>query len=263
MPPRPVPIPVVLTASRRTDLVRWYPGAILRALAMRYPPERVHTIVLITKFPGAILAPELARALAAYEQVAAQVTITGWGGGFLEPRVPGPAEALADLPPLLAFLKDPRRLRVRLDPLLRLRDGRDNVAAACAVMRAAAALGVSDFVTSIVTPYPKLAPRFAAAGLALDPLAPEERRAMVGRLAETAKTLGVRLAGCCLPELPPASCVDGRLLQELHPRRLPCRLDHPPGQRAACGCTHAVDLGWYATHPCHSGCLYCYANPRL
>lgn len=252
---------VVLSASRRTDLVRWYPEAILRALADRYSPDRVHTIVLVTKFPAAILADPLASALAQYDQCMAQVTITGWGGTVLEPATPLPREALAALPPLLDFLGHPGRLRVRLDPLLRLADGCDNLEAARSIMAGAAALGVTDFVTSIVTPYAKIGPRLAAAGLALVPWTSEERRQVVRALAANAAALGVSLAGCCLPELPQAACIDGRALQALHPAGLPCRLDHPAGQRAACGCTHAIDLGWYASHPCYSGCLYCYANP--
>ena len=253
---------VVLSASRRTDLVRWYPEAILEALATRYPPARVHSIVLMTKFPGAILEPRLSQALARYDQCMAQVTITGWGGTDLEPAVPRPRDALAAIPALLETLGDPRRLRVRLDPLLRLGDGRHNLEEARAIMTEAAAMGACHFITSIVTPYAKIGPRLAASGLALAPWSPEERRAAIASLAETAHSLGVTLAGCCLPELPQAACIDGRMLQELHPRHLPCRLDHPPGQRAACGCTHAIDLGWYASHPCYSGCLYCYANPR-
>lgn len=252
---------VVLCASRRTDLVRWYPEVILKALEERYPPLRVHSIVLLTKFPAAILAEPLRSVLARYDQCTAQVTITGWGGTELEPAVPPAEETLAVLPDLLAFLGHPGRLKVRLDPLLRLADGRDNLEAAASIMAAAAACGVVDFVTSIVTPYAKIAPRLAAAGLALAPWPPEERRAAIARLAETAARLGVRLSGCCLPELPRSACIDGFALQATHPHRLPCRTDHPPGQRAECGCTHAIDLGWYASHPCPSGCLYCYANP--
>ena len=164
---------------------------------------------------------------------------------------------------MLEFLGHPGRLRVRLDPLLRLADGRDNLAAAKTIMTNAAALGVTDFVTSIVTPYAKIEPRLAAAGLTLTPWTTEERRQLVQGLAVNAAALGVSLAGCCLPELPQTACIDGRALQALHPAGLPCRLDHPAGQRAACGCTHAIDLGWYASHPCYSGCLYCYANPVL
>lgn len=252
---------LVLTASRRTDLVRWYPGAIVKALEERYPPERVHSIVLLTKFPASILAPPLAAVLARYGQCVAQVTITGWGGSALEPSVPAPEEALSALARLLDFVGHPLRLQVRLDPLLRLTDGRDNLDAARRIMAGAAALGARRFITSIVTPYRKAIARLAAAGLALAPWTQSERREVVATLAQDAAALGVELAGCCVPELPKAACVDGPLLCELHPAKLPCRLDHPGGQRPACGCTHAVDLGWYASHPCPSGCLYCYANP--
>lgn len=254
---------VVLSASRRTDLVRWYPRAILQALAGRYPPERVHTIVLITKFPGAILRGELPEVLARYDQCAVQVTVTGWGGTEIEPAVPAPGEALAELPRLMEFLGDPRRLVLRIDPLLRLADGRDNLRAAREIMTAAAAMGVKRFTTSIVTPYKKVSSRLAAAGLSLAPWSGEERRRVIDDLAAVAAALGVNLSGCCLPELPKSACIDGLDLQRLHPAGLPCRLDHPPGQRRECGCTHAIDLGWYASHPCFSGCLYCYANPAM
>ena len=262
LPTKPTAPRVILSASRRTDLVRWYPEAILKALATRYPPARVHSIVLITKFPKAILAGPLAQTLAQYGQCMAQVTITGWGGTELEPAVPTTEEALAALSPLLEFLGHPGRLRVRVDPLLRLADGRENVDEACSIMSKAAALGIKDFITSIVTSYPKVESRLAAAGLALAMWSPEERHKIVSTLLQTASALGVSLSGCCLPELPQAACIDGHALQALHPARLPCRLDHPQGQRPSCGCAHAIDLGWYGSHPCPSGCLYCYANPK-
>ncbi|RKY61047.1 MAG: hypothetical protein DRP95_03410, partial [Candidatus Latescibacterota bacterium] len=41
---------LVLSASRRTDLVAFYPEVLLGALR-RYTPERVHTVVLWTKDP--------------------------------------------------------------------------------------------------------------------------------------------------------------------------------------------------------------------
>ena len=95
---------VVLCASRRTDLVRWYPEVILKALEERYPPPRVHSIVLLTKFPASILAEPLRSVLARYEQCTAQVTITGWGGTEIEPAVPPAEETLAVLPELLVAM---------------------------------------------------------------------------------------------------------------------------------------------------------------
>jgi hypothetical protein len=255
--------PVVLTVSRRTDLVRWYPEGLIKALAERYPPARVHSIVLITKFPAAILSDELCGVLRGYDQVVAQITITGWGGTEIEPRVPPADRAVAALPAVLDLVGGPARLRLRIDPLLRLADGRDNLEAVHRVLAAGAALGIKDFITSVVTPYPKVTRRLRQRGLDLDTWSAEERAQALKRLSETAAALGVSLAGCCVPELPRAACIDGRRLQETHPQGLPCRLDHPAGQREQCGCTHTVDLGWYGSHPCGSGCLYCYANPRL
>jgi len=43
-------LPVVLSASRRTDLVGCYPEYLIEKLKA-YPPERVHSIVIWTKNP--------------------------------------------------------------------------------------------------------------------------------------------------------------------------------------------------------------------
>ncbi len=43
-------LPVVLSASRRTDLVGCYPEYLIEKLKA-YPPEKVHTIVIWTKNP--------------------------------------------------------------------------------------------------------------------------------------------------------------------------------------------------------------------
>jgi DNA repair photolyase len=253
----------VLTASRRTDLVRSYPEVIVKALTERYPPESVHSVVLITKFPAAVLAGDLPRILYAYNQVVAQITITGWGGTEVEPRVPPADQALTALPAILDLVGGPARVRLRVDPLLRLADGRDNLEAIHSVLARGAALGITDFITSFVTPYPKVIRRLRQRGLDLEPWPASERTRILRPLSETAASHGPSLAGCCVPELPRAACIDGRRLQETHPQGLPCRLDKPAGQRELCGCTHAADLGWFGSHPCGSGCLYCYANPRL
>ena len=276
--------PVVITASRRTDLPRWYPEALVRTLEERYPPDRVHSLVLFTKFPETILAEPLRSALARYDQVLAHVTITGLGGTLVEPRVPPPEEALAALPRLIDFVGSPERVRLRIDPLVELvplvagqRDpgaeqGTEpeallepvsNIAALAAIAAAGQDLGLTSVTTSPLQLYPKVRRRLAAAGYrAAEP--PVYERAL-DRAADIAGQLGIALHFCAVPGRPrPAeACVDGPALSALHPRGLVARGDKPPGQRELCACTHAVDVGWYASHPCLSGCLYCYANPVI
>ncbi|MGI9953381.1 DUF1848 family protein [Moorellaceae bacterium AZ2] len=251
---------VVVSLSRRTEPF-FYADRLANLLADRYPPERVHTVVVWTKFPQAVL-ERLRPALRRYDQVYVHLTITGLGGTPIEPHVPPPEHALARIPDLVDFLGDPRRLRVRPDPLLLFRRGKQtftNVQAALSIIGEAAALGVKSFSTSFVELYPKVRRRLGLRGWEAVPFDGDQRRQIWSRLATAAAACGATLYACCIPELPTSSCIDGQVLSQLHPYGEPCRTDKARGQRDLCGCTHAVDLGWY-NMVCPSGCLYCYAN---
>jgi len=263
---------VVLTVSRRTDMVRWYPEDLVGILGSRYPPERVHSIVVMTKFPDAVLTRPLAPVLAGYDQVVVQVTVTGLGGTDLEPRVPEPEVVLSRLEPLIDFTGRPERVALRFDPLLHWRpagDGRrgargsllSNLPFFAETVRKARGAGVTVVKTSLVTPYAKVVRRFKALGLELVSLSGREREDVLSTLEAEAAEAGVHLEFCCEPTRSRSACVDADLLTRLHPRGLPARPDKARGQRPHCGCAHAVDLAWYSSHPCPSGCLYCYANP--
>ncbi len=255
-----------MSASRRTDLVRWYPGDLVRLLGERYPPEDTHSVVVVTKFPEAILAEPVRSTLARYDQVMAQVTITGLGGTALEPRVPPAEQVLRTLPRLVNFLGRPERVVVRVDPIVHWRQApgaetKSNLSLFAGLVGECRQAGIPRVKTSLVTPYPKAVRRFAAAGLELVDLQGSEREQVLRRLEREAQAAGVRLEFCCEPTRPRAACIDAALLTTLHPLGLPARPDRAAGQRQACGCSHSVDLAWYSSHPCPSGCLYCYANP--
>lgn len=84
--------------------------------------------------------------LSMYAQVYVHLTVTGLGGTLVEPRVARPEVVLAQIPSLIEFLGDPRRLRVRPDPLLMFRRNQEvfsNLETAAQVIRAAAAMGVT------------------------------------------------------------------------------------------------------------------------
>lgn len=251
-------------------MVRWYADDLSRLLTGRFTPEAVHSVVVITKFPEALLTEQLRSVLAAFDQVVVQATVTGLGGGPLEPRVPPAEVTLAALPRIIEFVGGPERVAVRIDPIVHwaAADGprdpaelRSNIDLFGDIARRAAELGVRCVKTSLVTPYPKVKARFAAAGLELVELTGDRREAILSRLEREAARAGVRLDFCCEPTRPRTACVDAATLTRLHPRGLPARPDRASGQREHCGCTHAIDLAWYSTHPCPSGCLYCYANP--
>ncbi len=252
---------IVISMSRRTD-PRWHAGTFIKTLREKYPPGRVHTVVIWTKFPMALTAPPYREVLEAYDQLCVYVTVTGFGGTPLEPGVPVPDDALAAIPELIELAGDPRRIRIRPDPLLALRkDGRliTNIPASREIMVKAAALGVTSFSTSFMENYPKVERRLRKNGYTVIDLAPEERVEIMSGLLKLGEKLGVTLNACCVAGFPVSACIDGRLLTGLHPDREVCRTDRATGQRKNCGCTHSVDIGWYSMK-CLSGCLYCYAS---
>lgn len=252
---------VVISLSRRTEPY-FYTEVLTQLLLSRYPPQRVHTVVVWTKFPQVVL-DTMREVLERYAQVYVHLTVTGLGGTPVEPHVPRPEEALARLPELIDFLGDPRRLRVRPDPLLIIRRGEEifsNIEKVPEIIRKAAQAGVRYFSTSFMEVYPKVRRRLASQGFEAIELSLKERKEIWETLATTAAEEGVTLYACCIPGWPVSRCIDGELLKALHPRGELCRTDKPKGQRESCGCTHSIDLGWYSMR-CPAGCLYCYAQP--
>ncbi|MGI9951948.1 DUF1848 family protein [Moorellaceae bacterium AZ2] len=247
--------------SRRTDMA-WFPEQFCRILLEKHPPETVHTVVVWTKFPEALLRNPYREVLSRYDQVYVHLTITGLGGTELEPRVPECEKALAALPELIEFVGSPERVRVRPDPLIRVRKGNktlDNLERAKEIIRAALACGVRTFSTSFCTRYPKVINRLSRHGYLFLEYTREEQLRFYETLKEVARP-GVVYA-CCIPGAPVSKCIDGELLARLHPRGEKCNFARAKQQRELCGCTTSIDIGWYDMH-CKSGCLYCYANPE-
>ena len=116
--------------------------------------------------------------------------------------------------------------------------------------------------------YRKAKRRAAAHGLDyLDP-EPGEKLEQARYLAGIAATHGLRLFACsqdfvtAVPGIESSACIDGRLLQELHPDGAAVSVRKDKTQRKECRCTESIDIGSYTQH-CPQACLYCYANPSL
>lgn len=272
----------VISASRRTDIPRWYPrwlGAALRAgevtVVLPYgakrvvslKPEAVHTLVLWSKDYSHLLAdPWVREFLANYDHVFCHFTVTGLGGSPIEPGAPPWEVGIAQLPELVELCGSPHRVVVRFDPVVHWREGshiRSNLAWAEPIFRGCARNEVREIRTSFATLYGKVRRR---GWEPYDP-PPEEKHTIAVKLRELASSLGLTLSACSDPILeeagiPGAPCIEGRLLAALHPagERASTRRDR--GQRPSCACTESVDIGSYAMS-CPEGCLYCYANPRL
>ena len=254
----------VISASRRTDLVAWFPDPLCDRLDS-IGRERIHSLVVWTKDPRNMLEHErLRNTLHSLDQVFLLLSVTGMGGTEMEPGIP-PAETVL---PLLADLVDlvghPARVRWRFDPILVCRRGEKRYSNLDMFERLAphfADRGIATAITSICSLYPKVLKRFRAHGR-YEPveLSMSERAGIRARMKETAKREDFDLLWCCDPEEPPAGCIDGKLLTELHPRKIPAPTDPAEGQRERCGCTRSWDIGWY-NQICRGGCLYCYASP--
>lgn len=232
----------------------------------------MHTVVLWSKDFSNLLRNGcgLRDLLTAYDQLYLHFTVTGLGGTAVEPGVPDYRDALGQLPELTALAGDPRRVSVRFDPILYWEEKgavRSNFSLFAEVAAAAAGQGIMDIRTSFAQWYGKAARRAAARGFPFLIPTDEEQRSRALELAAIAATHGLILHACSqpvlagIPGLRPSACIDGALLESLHPRHEPASRRKDRGQRADCLCTESKDIGSY-TQACPHACVYCYANPR-
>lgn len=278
----------IVSASRRTDLVAFFPewlatalkrekaevlGPSGRAYSADLRPEAVHTIVLWSKDFSNLTKNKsgLADRLQKYDQVYFFFTITGLGGTPIERGVPDPGLALGQLPALIRSAGLPMRVSVRFDPVVYWRERgrvRTNLDFFGTVAENASRLGIRDIRMSFSQWYGKSLRRARKNNFDyLDP-SEDEKLEAAGELAAIAQKRGLRLLACSqnfltrVPGIQASSCIDGRLLQELHPRKDPVSWAKDKSQRPECGCTESIDIGSY-TQSCPHGCVYCYANPRI
>ena len=253
---------LVLSASRRTDLVAWYPDELVRLLG-EHLPETVHSVVLWTKNARNLKRHRILReTLLRYDQLFLHFSITGMGGSLLEPNIPTTDESLALLPELIELTGSPDRISVRFDPIVNLHVGDTkytNLRQFPTVAAAMAAVGIARATTSWMTYYKKVARRFAPYQI---DLAEFDWQRQADFVLDECSRHGLQLHACCVEGLPTSRCIDGPVLQALHPKGERCSQAKATGQRPRCGCTASKDLGWYG-HVCGGGCLYCYATPAV
>lgn len=256
----------VISASRRVDLVAFYPDYMQQRLE-EIGVENIHTLVVWTKNPQNILLhPGLRRTLASLEQIYVLLTVTGLGGTALEPCAPATDQVFPQLPQIIDFIGSAERLAIRYDPLVdvigpneaRISNIDTNMFEA--VLRPASGLGIKRVIVSYVTVYQKVEKRLRQNGFriiehSIEEIADFIRNQMIPR----AEKLGMKLSTCVRPDLTVKGCIDGETLMQLHPRREPCSLAKDKSQREDCHCTKSTDIGeWFA---CYHNCLYCYGNP--
>ena len=262
--------PVLISASRRTDIPAFFPDWFSECLSRgtatyRNPysgrpasvslaPDDVAAFVFWTRNPLPFLRV-LARLERARYRSVFHVTVTGYPRA-IEPAAPPLAEALAALRHLSETV-GPARVLWRFDPILPGEEPSEIVARFETV--SAAIEGLSGRCTlSIAHAYRK--------SLRATRTTPELWRPSGGlhtaveRIAAIGRARGFRVVSCCSPALrhwgvPGAACVDMELLASLYPA-MPV-FAAPSPVRDGCLCAASRDIGTYRT--CRHGCLYCYA----
>lgn len=178
---------------------------------------------------------------------------------------------MRQLEPLVEMAGRPERISLRFDPIVHWEEnGRHltNLDFLENLAGVASGLGITAVRFSFAQWYGKAKRRAARRGFPfLDPPDSDKLRA-AGRLAEVAAEHGLSLYACAqnflvdVPGVRPSACIDGRLLQVLHPAGEAASPAKDRTQRPECGCTESIDIGSYA-QSCPHCCIYCYANPSL
>ncbi len=278
----------IISASRRTDLVAFFPEWLASAFrkervkvygpsghvySVNLSPEAVHTVVLWSKNFANLLENRagLKDALEKYGQVYLQFTITGLGGTFIERGAPLFQAALDQLEDLVGLVGDPRRISVRFDPVIYWKEGERLYTNLRDFEKIAPSLekqGIDNIRISFAQWYGKAKRRAAKHRFYyVDP--PREKKLVdTEYLVGIAKKWKLNLFSCSQDFLTkvngilPSSCIDGSHLQSLHPHGEQASTKKDPTQRQECRCTDSIDIGSY-TQFCPHCCLYCYANPKI
>jgi hypothetical protein len=191
-----------------------------------------------------------------------QFTVTGYPRA-LERSVAEPARAVEQIR-RLARRYGPRAAVWRYDPIL-FADPTPPAFHYETFARLAAALAgsVDEVTVSFAQIYRKTARNLSAAarrhGFSWRDPDPEEKRALLARLAPVAADAGMRLTVCTQPGLSghgaePAACIDAARLSDVAGRPIAAKRK---GNRPGCLCAESRDIGAYDT--CPHGCVYCYA----
>jgi DNA repair photolyase len=256
----------VVSASRRVDLVAFYPDYMVERLE-EIGTENIHTLVIWTKNPrNMLLHPGLRRILKELNHMYVLLTITGLGGTALEPHAPTRDQVFEQLPQIIELLKSPRRVVIRYDPLIdvihqnKTRISNIDPDLFDEVLDRAHDLGIERIIVSYVTVYGKVRKRLEKNGFEIVEHPIEEMVDFIrNEMMPRAEEQGMELSTCVLPNLTTKGCIDGATLSELHPHKEPCSLAKDRSQRDNCRCTNSIDIGqWFA---CYHNCLYCYGNP--
>jgi hypothetical protein len=262
--------PVIISASRRTDIPAFFPEWFASCVsagraeyrnpysgkpaAVSLRKEDVAAFVFWTRNPSPFL-PALDRLEREGFRSLFQFTLTGFPPE-LEPSVPAFEEAVSAFRRLSETI-GPGRVLWRFDPLF---PGEPPDALVARFDRVSSSLSglTARCTVSIAHPYRKSLRTTRDLGGIWEP-SDRFREAVLSAVA-IGRARGFDLRSCCSPPLvewgiPPAGCVDGDSIKNLWPdAEIPVS---PSPVRPGCLCSASRDIGSYRT--CRHGCVYCYA----
>lgn len=271
---------MIISASYKTDIPAFYGSWFRNRLAAGFVrvanpyggkpftvdlrPEAAEAFVFWTRNAGPFL-DTLDMLADRRRHFMVQVTVTGYPRA-LERSVIETDRAVAQIREM-ARRFGPRSVVWRYDPVL-ITDltPPDFHVRNFAALAADLAGAVDEVVLSFATIYRKTGANLTRlereAGIAWRDPGAEEKRALLARLAETARDHGIQPTLCAQPDLlsaalTPAACIDIVRLSDVAGRDISGR---EKGNRPGCACAESRDIGAYDS--CPHGCLYCYAVGR-
>ncbi|UCD32277.1 MAG: DUF1848 domain-containing protein [Desulfobacterales bacterium] len=279
--------PVIISASRATDLTAFYSAWFMDRLRKGYLIKRfprnlkrteyisfnnTRLIVFWTKNPKPLL-----QHLDQIEQMGIsyyfQYTLNDYEGDALEPHVP-PLNARIACFKTLSRRIGKERVIWRFDPLL-LTDVIDSTTLVEKVRNIMARL--SGFTEKLVISFlqadqhKKVVNNLNKAGIKYQDFARDDMQYIASDLSQMGKTFGIEVATCAAEVdlsqigVTPNKCIDDGLITRVfnHDDALMKFIGDGKGlrdlgQRTACRCIVSKDIGEY--HTCQHLCVYCYAN---
>ncbi len=267
--------PVVVSASRRTDIPAYYGGWFMERLnrgtvSYRHPfnrsritvsvqPENVINFVFWTKNCGPFLNYLPLISEKGYKFYC-HYTITGHPV-YLEEKSPPLEESVKTFKKVSGITGEKFALW-RFDPIIFTSDLNEKYYIKKFMEIAGKLEGFTQSCyISIVSLYKKTVRNMAAKGIMYEEAGNKRAGELAFKIGLLAKEYGISVYSCCTDFLisgvvQKGSCVNRELIKELAGNpdlKLPKR-----PSRKGCGCYKSVDIGAY--NSCTNGCIYCYAN---
>jgi hypothetical protein len=273
---------VILSASRMTDMPKYYEKELIEEVELRIKKGiDIHTLVLWTKHANSLLNPKLKRFLYDLREknilIYLHLTITGMGGEiigkdinhnnlYLEKNSPNMNESIDLLNDVIEVVGNKKAIRIRIDPIIKLKNTFDdstysNLKKFDYIVRNIAKKGLKSFSMSFLEDlaHVKVNNRMKKLGWKIISPTDDERRDFSINAKKLSKELDVSIYGCCVKGLNESKCIDGYLLDKLHPlKKISDKKE--PRKRLLCGCTKSIDIGGWPPKKCYTGCQYCYGN---